>query len=106
VLDKYLSILGAGNYSDYGYSADVEPLHEKGVPIFNNMVQDSPDHAFYFRYHHTAGDSMTMMNSDDMDSNVVGIASFLYILADLENSVRDMSHLKGKQTFEHLRLEN
>lgn len=82
-MSNYLSILGAGNYSTNGFSADVEPLYEKGVPIFNNMIQDTPDHSFYFRYHHTAGDSMTMMNTDDLDSNVVGIAAFLFILADL-----------------------
>ena len=33
---------------------------------------------------------MTMMNSDDLDSNVVGIAAFLYIIADLEVSVRSV----------------
>jgi carboxypeptidase Q len=83
ILVKYLSILGAEKYSPNGYSADVEPLSEKGVPVFNNMIEDTPDHHFYFKYHHTAADSMTMMNSDDLDSNVVGIAAFLYILADL-----------------------
>ena len=88
VLDKYLSILGAGTYSFNGYSADVEPLFDFGVPIFNVQIQDSPDHAFYFKYHHTAGDSMTIMNADDLDSNVVGIAAFLYIIADLETTVR------------------
>lgn len=31
---------------------------------------------------------MTMMDPEDLDSNVVGIAAFLYILADLEQTVR------------------
>lgn len=31
---------------------------------------------------------MTMMDPDDLDSNVVGIAAFLYIIADLETTVR------------------
>lgn len=88
VLTKYLSILGAGDYSDDGHSADVEPLFEKGVPIICNLIKDTPDSKFYFKYHHSAGDSMTMMNPDDMDSNVVGIASLLFILADLETSLR------------------
>ncbi len=34
---------------------------------------------------------MTMMNTDDLDSNVVGIAAFLFIIADLENTVRNIS---------------
>ena len=31
---------------------------------------------------------MSMMNPDQMDSNVVGIASLLYILGDLDKSLR------------------
>ena len=42
-------------------------------------------------YHHTAGDSMTMMNADELDSNVAGIAAFLYIIADLDKTVRDVA---------------
>jgi carboxypeptidase Q len=61
---------------------------EKGVPVICNIIKDTPDHKFYFTYHHSAGDSMLMMNADDMDSNVVGIASLLYILADLNVSLR------------------
>ena len=34
---------------------------------------------------------MSIMNADDMDSNVVGMAAFLYIIADLEKTVRDVS---------------
>ena len=40
----------------------MEPLFEKGVPIFKNLIADTPDHFFYFKYHHSAGDSMTMMD--------------------------------------------
>lgn len=63
------------------------------VPIFSPIVKDSPEHNFYFKYHHSAGDSMSMMNPDEMDSNVVGIATFLYILADLETTVRSVPTL-------------
>ena len=97
VLQKYLSILGVSQYEDIVYMADVEPLGEKGVPIFGNVVEDTPDHSFYFRYHHSAGDTMDVMDPDDMDSNVVGIAAFLYILADLEQTVRDVPRLNLQQ---------
>lgn len=91
ILSKYLSILGAGKYSPDGYSADVEPLYEEGgVPILNNQIEDTPDHQFYFKYHHSAGDSMSMMDPDDMDSNVVGIASMLFIIADLDTTLRSV----------------
>lgn len=69
---------------------DVGPLYEKGVPIFKNLIKDTKDHEYYFRYHHTAGDTMTMMNADDLDSNVVGVAAFLYIIADLEKTIRSV----------------
>jgi len=66
----------------------VEVLEAQGIPVFNNYIQDTPDHSFYFKYHHSAGDSMTMMDPEDLDSNVLGIASFLFIIADLEKTVR------------------
>ena len=53
-----------------------------------NIVQDSPDHKYYFTYHHTAGDSMLVMSPDEMDSNVIGIAAMFYILADLEVTIQ------------------
>jgi len=99
ILSNYLSLLGAGQYSNSGYSADVEPLYtEGGVPMLNNIVQDTPDHQFYFKYHHSAGDSMSIMDPDDMDSNVAGIAAMLYIIADLDVSLRSPVQ-------EHLRRE-
>lgn len=52
-----------------------------------NAVQDTPDHKFYFTYHHSAGDSMSIMNADEMDSNVLGIAVAFYILADLDSTI-------------------
>lgn len=34
---------------------------------------------------------MSMMDPDDLDSNVVGIAAFLYIIGDLNQSVRNVT---------------
>lgn len=37
---------------------------------------------------------MSMMDPDDMDSNVLGIAAFLFILADYDTTVRTVvNHL-------------
>lgn len=52
-----------------------------------NLIEDSDDHTFYFRYHHSAGDSMTIMDPDELDSNVLGVAAMFYILADLEKTI-------------------
>ena len=90
VLKTYLSLLNASEYSDDGESVDVGPLYERGVPMMKNLLKDTDDHHFYFKYHHSAGDSITMMNPDDLDSNVVGIAAYLFIIADLDKTVRDL----------------
>jgi carboxypeptidase Q len=47
-----------------------------------NDILDTANHDFYFTYHHSAGDAMTMMNADQLDDNAVAIASMLYIIAD------------------------
>ena len=90
VLNNYMSILNASFYEPDGEMIDTALLCDKGVPCFKNSIKDTDDHEYYFRYHHTAGDSMTVMNADEMDSNVAGIAAFLYIIADLEITVRDV----------------
>lgn len=53
----------------------------------NNQVNDTADHAYYFKYHHSAGDTLTMMSREDLDSNVLGVAAMFYLLADLEVSL-------------------
>ena len=91
IQSKYLSILNATKYENRTFTADIEDLGDKGVPIFDNVIEDTADHSFYFKYHHSAGDSMSMMDPDDMDSNVLGIATFLYIIADLDKTVRSIA---------------
>ena len=85
--DKYMGIINASLVNDAGEAVDTGPLFEKGVPTMANVIQDDASHDYYFKYHHSAGDSMTIMNPDDMDSNVVGIAAMFYILADLEQTI-------------------
>ena len=52
-----------------------------------NLVSDNDTNDFYFTYHHSAGDSMTMMDADDMDDNVVAIASIFFLLADADETL-------------------
>jgi carboxypeptidase Q len=73
-----LIIYGDGDSVDSGYFAPY------GVPIMRNEIKDTTDNTFYFSYHHSAADSMTMMNPDDMDLNVVAIASMMYMIADAD----------------------
>jgi len=46
---------------DSGYIA------EYGVPMARNIGYDTPNNDFYFTFHHSAGDSMTMMDPFQMD---------------------------------------
>jgi carboxypeptidase Q len=67
-----------------GEMVDTGPLYEKfNIPVMRNLIDDTPDEKYYFTYHHSAGDSMNILDADDMDSNVVGIASLFYVIADL-----------------------
>jgi carboxypeptidase Q len=93
-----MTILNASLVTDDGEAVDTQPLFEKGVPTMANSVYDNQSHDFYFRYHHSAGDSMLMMNPDDLDSNVVGVATMFYILADLESTIPrpPATHLKSE----------
>ena len=78
-----MSIINATQYSDDGSAVDTGPLYQNGVPTMKNLIEDNESHDYYFAYHHSAGDSMTIMNADDLDSNVLGVAAMFYILADL-----------------------
>ena len=49
-----------------------------------NLIEDTPTHEKYFTYHHSAGDTMTIMNADDLDDNVFMISAFYYIVADMD----------------------
>jgi len=51
------------------------------------VVNDTKTLDSYFKFHHSAGDSMTMMDPDELDTSVVGIAAMFFILADLENTI-------------------
>lgn len=82
-----MTIINANKFSDDGQAVDTGPLYAAGIPVMKNLIKDTEDHRYYFSFHHSAGDSMTMMNPDELDSNVLGVAAMFYILADLDQSI-------------------
>ena len=82
-----MGILNASYLSDDGHAVDTGPLLQMGIPTMINLIEDTPDHEYYFTYHHSAGDTMSIMDPNELDSNVVGVAAMFYILADLEKSI-------------------
>ena len=82
-----MDILNATEVSDNGHAVDTGPLYQAGIPTMINLIEDTEDHEYYFSYHHSAGDSMTIMDADLLDGNVAGLACMFFILADLQNSI-------------------
>lgn len=66
---------------------DTAPLESVGVPVMRNEIADNESSDYYFTYHHSAGDSMNVMNPSDMDDNVVAIASIFFLVADLDQTL-------------------
>lgn len=87
IANQYMDLIDAKTVSDDGMAVDTGPLFDMGISTMINLIQDTSDHQFYFTYHHSAGDSMTMMDPDLLDGNVLGIACMFFILADLETSI-------------------
>lgn len=70
-----------------GEMVDSSYIGQYGVPMIRNIVQDNADNDYYFTFHHSAGDTMTIMDADQLDENVVAIASVFYLLADADERI-------------------
>jgi carboxypeptidase Q len=69
-------------------NSDNEPLFDNyKIPQMRNLIRDTEDDRYYFTYHHSAGDSMSIMNPFEMDRNVALIAGMMYIIADLPGPI-------------------
>lgn len=59
-----MSQFNADQFDKDGRAVDTGPLFDVGIPVMKNLIKDTPDHKYYFSFHHSAGDSMTMMDAD------------------------------------------
>ena len=75
---------------DSDVSTDISYLTAKGVPSLslNNANDD------YFFYHHSEADTMTMMNSADLDKGMALWAVASYIIADLTDPLPRTADVK------------
>lgn len=84
VADIFFKDFGMHTMERNGVMADTRPLNKNhNIPVMKNLVKDTKDNQYYFTYHHSAGDSMNVLNPDFMDRNVFGIAGMMYIIADV-----------------------
>lgn len=58
---------------------DIRPLLSLGIPIMDVLV----DRTDYFKYHHTHADTVDKVSKEDMRKCVAGLATMLYVLADM-----------------------
>jgi len=75
-----LSSIGTGLVTGGGEGTDISPWMDAGVPgasLHNNNDR-------YFDFHHSQGDTMTVLNRDDLDLAAVTWAAFAYVIADLD----------------------
>jgi len=85
IAEKYLVAINASQIIENdGEMMDTAPLLALGVPAVRNEIVDNDTRDFYFSYHHSAGDTVDVLDADDMDSNVKAIASLFYIIADMD----------------------
>ena len=85
IAEKYLLAINASQIvANDGEMMDTAPLLALGVPAVRNEIADTEDREYYFSFHHSAGDTVDVLDADDMDSNVKGIASLFFIIADMD----------------------
>ena len=70
-----------------GTMTDTEPLQALGIPVMRNLIEDGPNDEKYYTYHHSAGDSVSLLDPDWMDDNVGALASLFYLVADMDESL-------------------
>jgi Zn-dependent M28 family amino/carboxypeptidase len=71
----------------------VSSIQKAGVPVFS-LSQDATR---YFDYHHSADDTLAIVDPAQLDQNVAAWATVLYTLA---NSDVDFRHLPPAKPFE------
>jgi len=64
-------------------SSDITKLQEKGVPGVSNKNKND----MYFWYHHTEADTMTMMDTTELDRSTAMWAVASYVVADLKDQL-------------------
>ena len=85
-LADWLAPLGVPFTSnDNGGGADIGPLRDRGVPVFELQHDASK----YFEIHHTDADRLDRVDPKDLAFNVAAYATVVYALADLPG---DLAH--------------
>ncbi|CAG2119128.1 unnamed protein product, partial [Medioppia subpectinata] len=84
---KMLAPLNSTNLYPETKGPDIGELMQKGVP--GSHIQTHNEHYFYF--HHTNGDTMTVMDTDELDRNTAVITATAYAVASIDTYVLSLT---------------
>ena len=77
---RLLAGVGADRAAPGGGGADIGPLLPLGIPTLSISTVGTR----YFEWHHTEGDTLDKVSTDDFNLHIAAQAAFFYVLADLE----------------------
>jgi len=78
-ITKVLSPIGATLLQNGGAGADISAMGRRGVPAFGLMQ----DERTYFRYHHTAADTLDKIDPRELAENAAAMVVLGFALADM-----------------------
>jgi hypothetical protein len=80
-----LQPIGAGVFQrrDVAGAADLNPLEQAGVPVFEPLV----DGHSYFNYHHTPADTLDKVDPADLQRHVAVLSSLSWFLANMDQPI-------------------
>jgi carboxypeptidase Q len=83
-VSKVLRPIGATLMQNTGSAeADVDPMADRGVPVFGLMQ----DLRAYFNYHHTAADTLDKIDPHELAENAAAMAVLAYAIADMPQPI-------------------
>lgn len=84
-LREALQPLGAGAFQreDQLGAADLSPMENDGVPVFEPIVDTSS----YFHYHHTPADTLDKVDPDNLKRHVAVMSTLAWYLANMEQPI-------------------
>lgn len=87
IVQEILKLFVDANFTGFTKSSsvgsDVSYLSALGVPTFDFIT----DNEKYFWYHHSESDTMSAMNSDELDQCLAVYAASVYVIADLSEGL-------------------
>lgn len=87
IVQEILKLFVEQNFTRYTrgtrVGSDISYLSDRNVPTFNFVT----DNEKYFWYHHSESDTMSAMDSNELDQCLAVYAASVYVVADLSQSL-------------------